>query len=79
MGSTVDREVVLEQGEAGSDPARLDFLTHFFPLCFKSEGWCLCKKKFTNNILSTTFPLFLYFSLRVKQVAKLTEWCRPVH
>ena len=68
---------MLEQGEAGKNPARFNFLKPFFLLSFKSEGWWLFNKKLQinwNNILSTPFPLFLYVSHCVHQVTKLVEW-----
>ena len=63
---------MLEQGEAGSDPAKFNFLINFFLLCFKSEGWWLFNKKL--QIISFAKILFLFYILFcIKQVAKLVE------
>ena len=72
MGSTVDREVGLDQEEAGLYQARFNFSIHYFLLCFKSEGWWLFNKKL--QIISFAKILFLFYILFcIKQVAKLVE------
>ena len=63
MGSTVDIEVVLDPGKAGSNPARFNFLIHFFLLCFKFEGWWLFNKKFQNISFPQHFFCFFMFHI----------------
>ena len=66
MGSTVDRQVVLEQGEAGAKTARFNFLIFFIVSNMKDVGYSI-KYNFP------TFPFF-YICNCVQQVAKLVVW-----
>ena len=68
---------MIEQGVAGLNPARFNFLNFF--LCFKSEGWWLFNKKLQIIVISLPQDSLLFDPLCltpfqcVEQVANLVE------